>query len=147
LVQASIDVLPFTKAPAEAEAPRPLPKEPAATAPLDELVRTSLAALPFTAVPAPAQSPASPAIAVPAPAETEPADDLLPVESFAVIKMQLWARPAGRLDVLERHGLCEGTWRFQELRHTEALELEARAGGWERASSLAAALQAAKALR
>ena len=76
-----------------------------------------------------------------------PDDDLLPLERFAAIKMELWARPEARPDVLERHGLGEGTWRLQELRHTEALEIEAQAGGWERASALAEALLAAKAPR
>ena len=118
------------------------PAPPGAPARLGGLAGTWAPAAPMSDAGAPS-SPAAAAIArgaEDAPDQAPKASELLPLERYASIRVELWARRASLAEVLERHGLDELAWRAHEGRWLAELGREAAEGRVERALALRAAI-------
>lgn len=93
----------------------------------------------------------SPVIAV-APPVTDAAAQhktpLLPLETYATIKAELWRRsPLALPAVTAEHGLTEVEWLTHDLRYREAIDAQAKEGTSVIAASVARAMAAAKRAR
>jgi hypothetical protein len=135
---ARTDALPFS-APSAPTAP-PLVPTPATTPRFVPDPRFAPSPV-ITTAPIVAEAPAPPTSA-------RPTTPLLPLETYATIKAELWRRsPLALPAVTAEHGLTEVEWLTHDLRYREAIDAQAREGTTVIAASVARAMAAAKRAR
>ncbi len=100
-------------------------------------------------IPSPVITSVAPAAEAPANlARTRQETPLLPLETYATIKAELWRRsPLALPAVTVEHGLTEVEWLTHDLRYREAIDAQAREGTSVIAASVARAMARAKRAR
>ena len=143
------DALPFSS-PAPVIAPAIVIAKSIATPPLAPPPETAPRFIPevrFT--PSPVITSVAPLPGVPAPVTAaRPETPLLPLETYATIKAELWRRsPLALPAVTAEHGLTEVEWLTHDLRYREAIDAQAKEGTSVIAASVARAMAKAKRAR